>query len=247
MTISFVAHRHGISPSLLFHWRRRMAEGGKEPVRADDAVVSAAEVRALEKLIRELERVLGRKTLENEILREAVKVAQEKADLAVAVVTRRGFAVKAVVTTLGVSRPPLHERLQGRRRPRRRHAKAEDGEFLPLIRSLVDECPTYGYRRIGALVNRQCSAQGLPRLNHKRIYRMMAQNGMLLAPHAGTPPGRPHEGQIISIRPNLCWRPPTASISRAGALRWFESPSPSTPVTGRPWRGKPRPTASVAR
>jgi transposase len=78
MTISFVARRHGISPSLLFHWRRRMTEGGKEAVRADDAVVSAAEVRALEKRIRELERVLGRKTLENEILREAVKVAHEK-------------------------------------------------------------------------------------------------------------------------------------------------------------------------
>jgi len=78
MTISFVARRHGISPSLLFHWRRRMAEGGKEAVRADDAVVSATEVRALEKRIRELERVLGRKTLENEILREAVKVAHEK-------------------------------------------------------------------------------------------------------------------------------------------------------------------------
>jgi len=78
MTISFVARQHGISPSLLFHWRRRMAEGGKEAVRADDAVVSAAEVRALEKRIRELERVLGRKTLENEILREAVKVAHEK-------------------------------------------------------------------------------------------------------------------------------------------------------------------------
>jgi len=78
MTISFVARRHGISPSLLFHWRRRMAEGGKEAVRADDVVVSAAEVRALEKRIRELERVLGRKTLENEILREAVKVAHEK-------------------------------------------------------------------------------------------------------------------------------------------------------------------------
>ena len=78
MTISFVARRHGISPSLLFHWRRRMAEGGTAAVRADDAVVSAAEVRALEKRIRELERVLGRKTLENEILREAVKVAHEK-------------------------------------------------------------------------------------------------------------------------------------------------------------------------
>lgn len=55
-----------------------MAEGGKEAVRADDEVVAGAEVRALEKRIRELERVLGKKTLENEILREAVKIAHEK-------------------------------------------------------------------------------------------------------------------------------------------------------------------------
>jgi transposase len=55
-----------------------MTEGGKEAVRVDDQVVGSAEVRALEKRIRELERVLGKKTLENEILREAFKVAQEK-------------------------------------------------------------------------------------------------------------------------------------------------------------------------
>ena len=34
MTISYIARRHGISPSLVFGWRRRMAEGGKEGVRA---------------------------------------------------------------------------------------------------------------------------------------------------------------------------------------------------------------------
>ncbi len=78
MSISYVARRHGISPSLLFGWRRRMTEGGKEAVRADDSVVASSEVRALEKRIRELERVLGKKTLENEILREALKIAQEK-------------------------------------------------------------------------------------------------------------------------------------------------------------------------
>jgi transposase len=78
ITISYVARRHGISPSLLFHWRRRMAEGGKEAVRADEDVVGSSEVKALERRIRELKRVLGKKTLENEILREAVKVAHIK-------------------------------------------------------------------------------------------------------------------------------------------------------------------------
>ena len=35
ISISYMARRHGISPSLLFHWRRRMAEGGKEAIRVD--------------------------------------------------------------------------------------------------------------------------------------------------------------------------------------------------------------------
>jgi transposase InsO family protein len=38
MTISCVARRHGISPSLIFGWSRRMTEGGKEAVRADSAI-----------------------------------------------------------------------------------------------------------------------------------------------------------------------------------------------------------------
>jgi transposase len=78
MTISYVARRHGISASLIFGWRRRMSEGGKEAIRADDEVVAKAEILALQKRVRELERVLGKKTLENEILREAVKLAHEK-------------------------------------------------------------------------------------------------------------------------------------------------------------------------
>ena len=66
MTISYVARRHGIAPSLIFGWRRRMKEGGKEAIRADDEVVAKAELVALQKRVRELERVLGKKTLENE-------------------------------------------------------------------------------------------------------------------------------------------------------------------------------------
>lgn len=78
MTVSFVARRYGISPSQLFRWRKLMAEGGKVAVGADDAVVSAQEQRELKRRIRELERALGRKTMEVEILKEAIEVAREK-------------------------------------------------------------------------------------------------------------------------------------------------------------------------
>ena len=56
MSISYVARHHGLSPSLVFRWRRLMSESGKEAVRADDEVVAASEVRRLEERVRELER-----------------------------------------------------------------------------------------------------------------------------------------------------------------------------------------------
>jgi transposase len=78
MSISYVARRHGLSPSLVFRWRRLMSEGGREAVRADDEVVPAAELRRLEERVRDLERLLGRKTMENEILKEAIELARAK-------------------------------------------------------------------------------------------------------------------------------------------------------------------------
>jgi transposase len=54
MSISYVARRHGLSPSLVFRWRRLMSEGGKEAVRVDEDVVAASEVRRLEERVREL-------------------------------------------------------------------------------------------------------------------------------------------------------------------------------------------------
>jgi hypothetical protein len=55
-----------------------MVEGGKEAIRVDEDVVGSSEFKTLEKRVRELERVLGNETLENETLKAAVKVAHEK-------------------------------------------------------------------------------------------------------------------------------------------------------------------------
>jgi transposase len=70
--------KHDISPSLLFRWRQRTAEGGREAVQVNDEVIGAAKVRHLEEKVRELERLLGRKTLEVEILKEARSAARQK-------------------------------------------------------------------------------------------------------------------------------------------------------------------------
>jgi|SRR5579871_112768 transposase len=77
-SVSSVARRHGVAPNLLYRWRRLMAEGGAVAVGSDEAVVGSSEVRRLEERVRELERLLGRKTLEVEILKEALAKAQVK-------------------------------------------------------------------------------------------------------------------------------------------------------------------------
>ncbi|HEX2219948.1 MAG TPA: IS3 family transposase [Gemmatimonadales bacterium] len=205
-SISVVARRNGVAPNLLYRWRRLMLEGGSVAVTGDDEVTSNKAVRQMEDRIRELERQLGRKTLEVEILKEALdKSRGKKTDVARAVAAEGRFPMKAVAETLGVSRSNLHDRLSGRTKPRRRYHKAQDAAVLPLITALVAARPTYGYRRITAILNRQLRAQGLAPVNHKRVYRIMQANNLLLARSHTERPARIHDGKVIVVRSNLRW------------------------------------------
>jgi transposase len=51
MTVSYVARKYGVCPSPLFNWRRRMAQGGKQAIEADDDVVAVDEVREFKRLV----------------------------------------------------------------------------------------------------------------------------------------------------------------------------------------------------
>ena len=113
--------------------------------------------------------------------------------------------MSAVARTFGVSRSNLHERLHGRTRPRRRYHKAEDAVLLPLITALVSARPGYGYRRIAAVLNRQLGARGLSPVNHKRVYRIMQLNNLLLARKYTERPELTHDGKVIVMRSNLRW------------------------------------------
>jgi len=77
-SVSLVARQYGITPSLLFKWKRLMNDGGKSAIAAGEDVVSASEVKALEKKVKHLEQMLGRKTMEVEILKDALEIAQSK-------------------------------------------------------------------------------------------------------------------------------------------------------------------------
>lgn len=77
-TVSYIARKHDIPPSQLFYWRKMMESGALTSIKSEEEVVPVSEVNELKKRIKLLERVLGQKTLDNEILREAVKIGREK-------------------------------------------------------------------------------------------------------------------------------------------------------------------------
>jgi len=78
MSVSLVARKHGVSASQLFNWRKLEREGALVAVHSGESVVPASELAAARAQIAQLQRMLGKKTMEAEILREAVELAREK-------------------------------------------------------------------------------------------------------------------------------------------------------------------------
>ena len=78
VTVSLVARRHGVAPNQLFTWRRLVAQGALTAAGAEEPVVPASDYRALQGQVRELQRLLGKKTIEGEILKEALEISAQK-------------------------------------------------------------------------------------------------------------------------------------------------------------------------
>ncbi len=113
--------------------------------------------------------------------------------------------MKTVAETLGVSRSNLIER-RDQKRPRRGPRTCQgDVELAADIRRLVDQRPTYGYRRIAALLKRERRAAGLAPVNTKRVYRLMRKHGLVLARHTGRRRPREHDGRVATLRSNIRW------------------------------------------
>lgn len=75
MSVSLLARQEGIAASLLFKWRKLDREGSLTAASTGEAAVPASELAAARSEIARLQRVLGKKMMEAEILREAVEAA----------------------------------------------------------------------------------------------------------------------------------------------------------------------------
>ena len=113
--------------------------------------------------------------------------------------------MKRVTEALAVSRSNTYERSRSLRPRPERYSKTEDALLLPLIVEILGGRQTYGYRRIQRLLNRQLLAGGGTAVNHKRVYRIMRQNNLLLTRFTGKQPGKAHTGKVSTLRPNQRW------------------------------------------
>lgn len=80
-----------------------------------------------------------------------------------------------------------------------------------MINEIVKDRPTYGYRRVTAILNRDLVKHGKPRVNPKRIHRIMSKNNLLWKP----PPKKPvrtHDRKIIVAKSNVRWCSDTFEI-----------------------------------
>jgi len=113
--------------------------------------------------------------------------------------------MSVIARTMGVARSHLYDRTKGSDRPRGPYRKDGDAELLAAITAVTDERPTYGYRRVTAILRRQFARENKPLPNHKRVYRLMRQHGLLLQPCSGRREGRVHDGKVIVMRSDLRW------------------------------------------
>jgi transposase len=71
LTVAELARELAVAPQLVRQWQRLSQAGSTAAVTANEAVVPLSELRLAQQRIRELERILGKKVVEIEILQAA--------------------------------------------------------------------------------------------------------------------------------------------------------------------------------
>ena len=113
--------------------------------------------------------------------------------------------MSAVCETIGVARSNVVERAKVATPKRRGRPPQPDAELVEAIKAIIADMPTYGYRRVHAILRRRAKAAGASPPNHKRVYRVMKEHGLLLQRSSGRDEGRRHDGRIAVDRSNLRW------------------------------------------
>jgi putative transposase len=112
--------------------------------------------------------------------------------------------MKTVADTLGVARSNLAAHAKQRPPKRVGRPPLPDEDLVAEIKTIIADLPTYGYRRVHAVL-RRARAHGRPAPNHKRVHRVMKAHDLLLQRHAGGVEERRHDGRISVEVSNRRW------------------------------------------
>ncbi len=113
--------------------------------------------------------------------------------------------MKTVCQTLGVARSNIAARATGSPSKARGRPPLPDRELVDDIKAVIADMPTYGYRRVHAILRRNARKQGRSWPNAKRVYRVMKLHNLLLMRHTGAVDDRLHDGQVAVARSNTRW------------------------------------------
>ena len=110
-----------------------------------------------------------------------------------------------VCETFGVARSNIAERVKQRPAKTRGRPPLADHDLVDEIKAIIADMPTYGYRRVHAILRRKASSERRSWPNAKRIYRVMKVHGLLLQRHTGAVDTRRHDGRVAVEQSNLRW------------------------------------------
>lgn len=112
--------------------------------------------------------------------------------------------MKTIAEVLGMARSNFAAKTSVAPRRRGRPPQAE-AELLAEIKQVIAGQPTYGYRRVHALIRRHRRDKGGAAVNVKRVYRVMKAHELLLRRHTGSGADRRHDGRVAVDRPDARW------------------------------------------
>ena len=128
-SISAVARRYGISPSLVFGWKHMHEAGALAGLEVDERIVPETGPKDLLAKFRGLEGLLCKKTMDAEILREGIELARATGLLLPRSSSGKGwFPMRRVAAAFGVSRSALVDAVKRAEAP---VAPAEEVQHVP--------------------------------------------------------------------------------------------------------------------
>jgi hypothetical protein len=139
-------------------------------------------------------------------LKRLLQLDRGGTDLAVALARNGRYSQRLIASMLSISRSNLGGKIQRENQMiiKKADINWSDGPILKHIREVILNRPSYGYRRVTAIMNAQRHASELDNIKYKRVYRIMLESDLLLSRYANRP-FHVHDGRIITLHSNTRW------------------------------------------